>query len=369
VPILDPGAERDRVNGLRREIDAFRSTLLDVLDSDRARWRSQARLILGLVMPRRTSVMQLSDNIQTLNRSTFVQHQQAITVVYARMQRQVWQTLGFAVVASLGIALFATVCVGRLERDLQQKRLKERQTTEDLQRLSTKLVSAQEEERRTIARELHDEIGQVLMAIKVELTLAQRRLDTAGVHGRLLDDAQSITDGALVTVRDLSHLLHPAVLDDFGLSAALESYVTGFTRRYDIPVEMLHDGVDERLLPEIEAGVYRIVQEALTNVAKHANATMGVVYLRCAGNVLHVSIEDDGVGFEPDGPRRGLGLIGIRERVAHLEGTVRIDSAPCRGTRLSIEVPARTRVRVPAPHELDVANSAVPLTPGEVLLG
>jgi signal transduction histidine kinase len=369
VPILDSRAERDRVNGLRREIASFSGTLIDVLGSDRSRWRSQAGTLLARLMSRRTSVMQLSDNIQTLNRSAFVQQQQAVALIYAQTQRRVWQTLGFAVLASLGIALFATLYVARLERDLERRQIKERQTTEDLQRLSTKLVSAQEEERRTIARELHDEIGQVLMAIKVELALAQRRMDAAGVSGRLLDDAQTITDGALHTVRDLSHLLHPALLDDFGLPAAVDSYLAGFGERHGIAVELLHEAMDERLAPEIEAAAYRIVQEALTNVAKHAGASLAFVYLRRRGEVLELSIEDNGVGFDPECCGRGLGLIGIRERVAHLVGTVRIDSAPGRGTRLTVGLPARARARTADTHELDSTEMTNPMTRPEVSFG
>ena len=115
------------------------------------------------------------------------------------------------------------------------------ENTHDLQRLSAKLITAQEEERRTIARELHDEVGQVLTAIKVELALAQTAIEAAGVTPRVLDDARSIADGALQTVRDLSHLLHPSMLDDLGLRAAIDWYLRGFSRRHDIAVELLHD--------------------------------------------------------------------------------------------------------------------------------
>jgi signal transduction histidine kinase len=369
VPILNSADEQARINGLRREIDGFRTTLLDVLDSDRRQWRSQARLLLGQIMPRRASLMQMSDEFQKLNRSAFLQQQQMVAGIYAATQRRVWETLAFALLASLGIALFATWHVSRLERDLQRRRLKELQTTNDLQRLSTKLVTAQEEERRTIARELHDEIGQVLMAIKVELALAQRRIETTGGSGRLLDDAQSITDGALHTVRDLSRLLHPALLDDLGLPAAVDWYLSGFGKRHGIAVELLHEGMAERLVPEIEAAAYRIVQEALTNVAKHAHATFALVYLSRAGLLVKVTIEDNGVGFEPGRERRGLGLIGIRERVAHLQGTVHVDSAPGRGTRLTIELPARARAAITDAGDADLAGSTHPLTRAEVLLG
>jgi signal transduction histidine kinase len=339
VPVLN-AAERVRVEGLRREIDQFRATLLDVLASDRRQWRDEAPLLLSRIMPRRTSVMQVSDELQTLNRSAFVQQQQALADIYATTQRRVWETLGMAVAASLGIALFATIYVGRLETDLFEQRLKELQTTDDLQRLSTKLVNVQEEERRTIARELHDEVGQVLMAVKVEIALAQRRIEAMGGAGRLLDDAQSITDGALHTVRDLSHLLHPALLDDLGLPAALDWYLTGFGRRHGITVELLHERMDERLEPRIEAALYRIAQEAMTNVAKHARAGVAIVYLRRVGDTVVITIEDNGIGFEPAHARRGLGLLGIRERVAHLQGSIEIDAAPGRGTRLTIELPA-----------------------------
>src|SRR5688572_710856 len=355
VPILNSATERERVDGLRREIDGFRTTLLEVLASDRRQWRSQAQSILRRIMPRRASVMEVSDKIQTLNRSAFVQQQAAHADIYSETQRRIWETLGLAVAASLAIALLATVYVGRLETDLNRQRVKELQTTSDLQRLSTKLITVQEEERRTIARELHDEVGQVLMAIKVEIALAQRRIEAAGGPGRLLDDAQSITDGALNTVRDLSHLLHPALLDDLGLPAALDWYLTGFGKRHGITVELLSERMDERLAPEIEAALYRIVQEAMTNVAKHARAAVAIVYLRRVDDLVLVTIEDNGIGFEPGHARRGLGLIGIRERVAHLQGTVHVDAAPARGTRLTVGLPARARPPAAEPGDVDTA--------------
>ena len=370
VPILNNSVEeRERVERLRAEIDGFRSTLVEVLRTDPSRWRDDAWTLVSRIMPRRDSVLVVSDNVQSLNRIAFVQQQQEVAQIYSETQRRVWETLGFALTASLAIALFATAYVGRLERDLYRQRLKDQQNTTDLQRLSTKLVTAQEEERRTIARELHDEIGQVLMAIKVEIALAQRTIEATGGSGALLDDAQSITDGALHTVRDLSHLLHPALLDDLGLPAAVNWYLGGFGKRHGIDVELLHERMDERLMPEIEAAIYRIVQEALTNVAKHARATLALVYLRRAGESVLVTIEDNGVGFEPGQARRGLGLIGIRERVAHLQGTVHIDSAPGKGTRITVDLPARVRTEAPESADADAPGLTPSLNTPEVLLG
>jgi signal transduction histidine kinase len=164
----------------------------------------------------------------------------------------------------------------------------------------------------------------------------------------VLNDARKITDGALHTVRDLSRLLHPAMLDDLGLPATIEWYLKGFGRRHGVRIELLQDGVDERLAPETEAGIYRIVQEALTNVAKHAQATTCRVFLQRLTNTVLVTIEDDGIGFRPEevsvpGASRGIGLVGIRERVTQLRGELRLESGPGRGTRLTVEIPAHLR--------------------------
>jgi signal transduction histidine kinase len=219
-----------------------------------------------------------------------------------------------------------------------------------LQDLSAKLINAQEEERRSVARELHDEVGQVLTAIKVELAVAQRAIEARGDDAQVLHDARSITEGALTTVRDLSHFLHPALLDDLGLPATVEWYLRGFSRRHSVRAELLQSHMDDRLAPEVEASSYRIIQEALTNIAKHARATSCRVYLQRLPSTVLITVEDDGTGFvesqrDPTSGTAGLGLIGIRERAAHLGGSVRIETAPGRGTRITVELPARVRAR------------------------
>ena len=299
-------------------------------------------------MPKREGVMRVSEEIQALNRSAFVQQQLDIASLYRATQQRVWQTVGLALAASIAIAFLATLYAGRLEQRLQRQRARDVETARDLQRLSSQLLTAQEEERRSIARELHDEVGQVLTAIKVELAIAERSLQAAGGNTASLHDARVITDGALHTVRDLSRLLHPSMLDDLGLPATIDWYLKGFGRRHGVRIELLHNGMEERLPPETEAAVYRIVQEALTNVAKHAQATTCRVFLQRLTNTVLVTIEDDGVGFRPEevnqpGASRGIGLVGIRERVAQLRGELRLESGPGKGTRLTVEVPAPAR--------------------------
>jgi signal transduction histidine kinase len=349
VPVIDVPGEQERIVRLRHDLDDFRRTMLDVLSTDNRRWPFEAReLLRRRIMPKRESVMHVSEEVQGLNREAFVQQQVDIALLYRATQRRVWETVGLALAASIAIALAATIYAGRLERRIQQQRLRDVETARDLQRLSSQLLTAQEEERRSIARELHDEVGQVLTAIKVELAVAQRSLEAAGANADALRDAKSITDGALHTVRDLSRLLHPAMLDDLGLGATIDWYLKGFGKRHGVRIELLQDRMDERLTAEIEANAYRIVQEALTNVAKHAQASMCRVFLQRLPHTLLITVEDDGIGFRPEkaslpGASRGIGLLGIRERVVHLRGDLRLESAPGKGTRLTVELPARER--------------------------
>ncbi|HEY6509620.1 MAG TPA: ATP-binding protein, partial [Vicinamibacterales bacterium] len=171
----------------------------------------------------------------------------------------------------------------------------------------------------------------------------------------------------LRSVRDLSYLLHPSALDDLGLVAALESHLADCGRRYGIAVDFSHDGMDGRHDEETERALYRIVQEALTNIARHAHARTARVHLSGDAATCRVVIEDDGVGFdvtdaERPGRRRGLGLLGIRERVSQLHGTVRIESRDHGGTRIEVEVPNRDPIAA-SEDVSDVESSLVTHTP------
>jgi signal transduction histidine kinase len=364
VPIVDSAVERPRIDKLRNEIASFRTTLLEVLASDSTRWPGEARTLLrARIVPRRDGVIRVSEEVQALNRSTLLGQQADTGLVYQVMQRRNLTQLGLALAASCAIGLFATRHVSKLEHKLREVIATNAQNTTDLQRLSAQIITTQEEERRNIARELHDEVGQVLTAIKVELAVAQRGMESAGLSPHLLSGARSLTDGALHTVRDLSQLLRPAVLDDLGLSAAIGSHLREVSRRHGIAVELLHDQIHERWAADIEAAAYRIVQEALTNVARHAHASSCRVYLQRLAHTILITVEDDGIGFDASGDaagsRGGLGLIGIRERVAQLGGTVRLETTPGKGTRLTVELPARLRPSPPGSDagEPDVASA------------
>lgn len=350
VPFLDSTAERERLERLRAEIREFRTASDEVLATDSSRWPFEARMLLRRFMPKRESAIRVSDEVQALNRTAFIDRQRQLTVTQADMQRQVWTVFGVAMGISLLIGWVVSQHAAALERRLTEQHDREERIASDLQRLSARLVHAREEEQRRIARELHDEVGQALSAVKVQLAVAERRIERMGAARALLADAQTSADSALHSVRDLSHLLHPSALDDLGLVAALESLVADFRRRHQIAIEFIHQGQDRRLHAETERAIYRIVQEALTNIARHAEATSGAVHLTIEPAIVRVAIEDNGIGFdvadvERPGRRRGLGLLSIRERATGLRGTVNIESTG-QGSRIQVDLPAVAPSRI-----------------------
>ena len=250
-----------------------------------------------------------------------------------------------ALVLGVGVMFGAARYAGGLESHIRAQHADDVERKLELQRLSAQLVHAQEDERRTIARELHDEIGQALTAIKIELSVAQRGLETAGHPSDSLAEARAITDRALHAVRDVSQLLHPTMLDDLGLANTLTWYLRGFARRTGIRADLTQDRMDVRMSPHVELGAYRIIQEALTNVAKHAHARTCRVFVQRLAHSLLLTVEDDGVGVDltrrtvPADTHRGLGLVGIRERVSGLGGTFHMESTVGKGTRLTVELP------------------------------
>jgi signal transduction histidine kinase len=344
-PISDSPIEQERLRRLAGELRKLEAFTIELVPTEGDRWKGDVRSMMERLTPRREALMETSEEVQSINRSLFVSGRDADSILQAELQRQAWTLIGIALVISAAIKWLAFKYGLSLEAKLVEQRQREQQFGADLQRLSARLVNAQEDERRRIARELHDEVGQALTAVQVELALARQRLAPVSSSGNLLGEAESLTNGALRTVRDLSQLLHPSALDDLGLTAALGSFLHGFGRRHGIRTDFIEEGLDGRLVPEAERAVYRIVQEALTNVARHARASTCRVRLLGMGPNVKVVVEDDGVGFDVAGIDRpgrghGLGLLGMRERVAQLRGSIQVKSRPGDGgTRIEIELP------------------------------
>jgi signal transduction histidine kinase len=214
------------------------------------------------------------------------------------------------------------------------------QLIERLQVLSRRLLEVQETERRHLARELHDEVGQMLTGLKLLLN-PNDGLPTDAVKTRF-DRAKGIVDELLDKIRGLSFDLRPAVLDQLGLLPALLALFERYTNRTGVRVNFKQAGLETRFTPELETAAYRIVQEALTNVARHARVKEVAVRLWLEPGAMQIQVEDQGVGFEPVGvlvAGRSAGLPGMHERVTLLGGRLVVDSAPGSGTHLLAELP------------------------------
>jgi signal transduction histidine kinase len=204
-------------------------------------------------------------------------------------------------------------------------------------------VQAQELERKSLSRELHDEVGQMLTALGIELGNLQsiRTADPDAFRARL-EDAKRLNTDAMRVVRDLAMGLRPSMLDDFGLAPALQWQGREFSRYTGVPATVNVDGMLDDLPEAHRTCIYRVVQEALTNCAKHAKAHNVVVSVEGRKDGVLVMIQDDGLGFQPGWKARpGLGLLGIEERVQELEGTLNIVSQPNKGAMLRVRIPVR----------------------------
>lgn len=213
---------------------------------------------------------------------------------------------------------------------------------EVLRRLSTSVVEAREEERRRIARELHDELGQRLTALKMELAALAGGTPQGQEHERI-DIMLGMVDETLAAVRRISADLRPMMLDDLGLDAAIEWLARDAARRLGIEVSVRVGEHETALDDRIATAAFRMVQEALTNVARHARASDVHVELRQLGGELALTVQDNGVGFPADALHRegSFGLLGMRERAAMLGGRVEIDNPAGGGARLAVRLPLR----------------------------
>ena len=238
----------------------------------------------------------------------------------------------------------------RFEQERRRRRAEAEilETRQQLQALSTRLLEVQEQERRDIARELHDEIGQSLTLVKIKLQMALQR----DANNRLLtEECVEITSHTLEQVRTMSLNLRPPALDELGLAAALQWTLDRQEGVSAWKIEFAADPLPQRLAQETETACFRVAQEALTNAARHARARKVAVRLRIAGGNLELAVEDDGCGFDQEAVRRrpanrsSLGLISMKERAALAGGRLEIESLHGRGTKVRAVFPLRWRDR------------------------
>jgi signal transduction histidine kinase len=233
-----------------------------------------------------------------------------------------------------------------LVEDITQRRFADaaiRANNESLQALTRRLVELQETQRRDISRELHDRVGQTLTAMRINMDMIRTRLakhDDALIRSRN-NDSLELIESAFSAVENVMYELRPPMIDDYGLIAPLQWYAKKFTDRTGIRVEVRGDE-NWRCGPEIELALFRIAQEALNNVARHAQARRVAIELRETGPHIVFIIEDDGVGFDREADRMenaGYGFITMRERAEAAGGTFAAHSGSGKGTRITVSVP------------------------------
>ncbi len=233
-----------------------------------------------------------------------------------------------------------------LEAQIRERTAEIADAHESLRALSMRLMQAQDEERRRVARELHDSAGQVVLAISCALNEAERNAGEPRALGHCLDEARALLDRLGKEIRTTSYLLHPPLLDECGLASAIRWYIDGLAKRSGLFITAEIPENLERLPVELETAMFRIVQECLTNIHRHSGSkTARILVGRHEVESVLLRIEDDGRGIPPEilhhptgAAQVGVGLAGMRERVRHLNGEMKINSSP-RGTAISIEFP------------------------------
>jgi signal transduction histidine kinase len=283
-------------------------------------------------------VLAITKEVRALNDTELEETDQRIAETFAQFRRRllVLGVIGFSF--GLILATATIMYAGRLEKNVQEKYLESLQAQRELKELSKRLVEAEERERRAISRELHDEVGQSLSALLIDVGNLIEMSSKDSTFRQGLHKIKTLAENSVNEVRNMALLLRPSMLDDLGLVAALDWQAREVSKRTGMLVDTVDENVSETLPEEYKTCVYRIVQEALNNCSKHAYAKNVRVVVRQEPNHLRVSIEDDGKGFDASRVR-GLGLVGMNERVSQLGGVLEVESDPVRGTCLRVDLP------------------------------
>jgi signal transduction histidine kinase len=314
------------------------------------RWSEAQRIAMGRELQRekltpvREAIRGATQDMERLDDRLREKRRGEMEGIFSKLKSDFWRILQMALALWIVIAGWTIWRFSMLERKARQLQEQAEQGRQDLRDLSQQLVSAQEEERRTISRELHDQIGQLLTAIQMTFSNIEEARSDARHH---IEDGKALTERTVTAVRDLAMGLRPSILDDLGLAPALEWQAREFSKRSGIAVELRHDGFLEDLPETHRTCLYRVIQEALTNCARHSGAKGVRISLHGAREWISLTVEDDGRGFRRDQLKRlGLGLLGMEERVMELDGRISILSGEGKGTLIKVELPLVHEVKV-----------------------
>jgi signal transduction histidine kinase len=319
---------------LTKELAEYWQLLQPVFDWDAAKRRDAGYVFLrDEVFPRRMAMLRIADQIGAVNESQMNTGKARVQETFHQFSRRLIITLFLTVGLGVVLAAFSVRTILRLESDTGAH-------VAEMKRLSASLVEAQENERRSISRELHDEVGQALTGVLVEMANLSTliRAGEKDAVAAKADEIKKEVENSIKVVRNMALLLRPSMLDDLGLVPALQWQARELSRRGGIWVKVSADNVSEDLPEEHKTSVYRIVQEALHNCVKHSGARNAEVTVKQEKGRILLRVADDGKGFNPR-QEKGMGLVGMEERVAHLGGSFAIDTVPGHGTSIQVELP------------------------------
>ena len=335
--------EKDAFEQLNRELANYWNLLEPAF-----KWTADKRQHDGFpflrdeVFPRRMTMLGIADQIRDIDESQLHAGKLRMQVTFAGFRQRLILTIGLTIGVGLLLAIFSIRKILQLERETAVHYREIAHARAELQQLSARLLAAQEEERRSISRELHDEVGQALTGALVEManlstSIRARDLDRVAAGAR---DIKRQIESSISVVRNMALLLRPSMLDDLGLLPALEWQAREVGKRNGLRIKVDAGQLPEELPEEHKTCVYRIVQEALHNVVQHSGANSVSVNVSVSpdADFLLLAVRDDGRGFDPR-RQRGMGLLGIEERVGHLGGTFTVESQPGQGTTLKVKLP------------------------------
>jgi signal transduction histidine kinase len=328
--------DRDQLLDLRKSLDLYWESIDDRLRDLSSAEASSPNRDPGLP----PEVLRIAERIDALNEESLWSELQVIEAQQASVKEFATKSAFMLFAFEFAIACMSTAYLFRFETISTRVKARADKAESELRRLSNQLIHVQEEERRTISRELHDEVGQVLTGLRMELgTLTHGRSDEA--FQVRLESVKQLTEMALLSVRNLALLLRPSMLDDLGLEPALRWQAKEFSRRTGVAVSITIQSKLDPFPEPIRICLYRIIQEALTNCAKHAEARRVTLTIKVAGRVVFASIQDDGIGFDTRQLRQtqGLGMLGMGERARALHGQVTVTSQPGAGTLVNLSLP------------------------------
>lgn len=325
---------------LQHEVEEYWRVLDPVLTWDPLqRHRNGYRFLHDQVLPRRSSMLSIADTIASVNQQQLIERDHRLVDMFSSLRNRLAVAVAIMFLGGLALAFTSARYILRLESQTYANLQEVSKARQELRSLSARLVDSQENERKNISRELHDAVGQSMSAAQFELHDLGIALAPYPEPLRTrVNHIREMVEISVAMVRNMALLLRPSMLDDLGLEAAIEWQANQITRATGVRIQIDAEGIPEDLPEEHKICIFRVVQEALNNVCKHARATSAEIHLRRHGERLAVTVRDDGRGFRTP-HQSGLGLLGIQERVESLGGTLTVRSEPGKGASIEISLP------------------------------